>query len=453
MKYLLFALLIFCSVPLRAQDNPLRMPIDLLTGRVQLPTVVSQPPAEVRKAGIKMITVQSINGNAGKRDTTPGYRMLFSDRGDQVNYHWEFRDFKGFNSIRYNADGTVAVKQWKSSEQAGCGTGGMALWFNKNYREYTYKHGRPVLLRALSMKEDFPREQIGDSAGTFTAYGYDDRNRLATEQQYAFDPWKPGDTLLHRVTAYRYNRKGQLLHHFVYDALYSRPRAVMDSLIDRTPGDFTTVLLRQSYRWNKYGLHPGPPSPDLSEEEEEVLEKNRRWRDSLDFELSDFYLEDGKNSFLAYTGYEYDPSGMLTGMICMVRDELSRRDTFVYDRQGQLVAWESWHLDSETGRELWEPAGFGREAQHWTWQFTYDGKGRVRSCRVERSQSDQPGYSQPAYRFRPEEEITYLLDYDARGKVIHVREETREHHYGFNPEVIPPLTTDTTEHLVLYERW
>lgn len=449
MKYLLPILFLLCGGPLRAQDNPLRLPVDLLTGRILPPLTTAPQAANVRKAGVRSIVIQHIEERPEKRDTTDSHRELFSNRGDQVVCHHEFRDFGGFNSIRYNTDGTIAARQWKSSEQAGCGTGGMAFWFNKNYREYSYRKKQLVGMRALSMKEDFPREQIGDTAGMFTIYTYNDHDRLATEQQYAYDPWKPGDTLLNVIAEYRYNSRGQLLHHFVYDALYSRERSVMDSLIAQTPDSFTTILLRQSYHWNECGLHSDTVAANLSDEQQEARDR----RDSIDLELSYFYLEDQKNSFRTYTGYEYGPSGLLTGIVFFAGDELSRRDTFTYDKDGQMLTWESWHLDGGVGRERWEPSGLTQRAQHWTWHFIYDGKGRVRSCRLERSESARPNYPEHRYHFRAEEETTYLLDYDARGRVTAVQEEARRHHYGFNPDFIPPLTTDTTQYLIRYEQW
>lgn len=451
MKPFLLTLLIFCSGLLRAQDNPLLLPVDLLTGRVQPSLVTSPQPAEVRKARVKSITVQRIEEKPGKRDTIHCYKEVFSPGGHKIPYHRAHRDFDGFNSIQDNPDGTMASLRWKSEEQAGCYTGGMVFWHNNNYKEYTYRKGRLTVMREFCTRDTVPRERIGPKAGHFTVYTYD-KNRPTAETRYAYNPLKPEDTLEDKIIVYRYNKDGQLLHHFAYDARYSRPRPAMDSQIGTTPDDFTAILLRQSYHWNESGLRPAPPpTPDLSEEEEEARDKAKDWRDSVDAALSDFYLEDRKNDFETYTGYEYGPSGLQTGMVRFVQDELSRRDTFTYDKDRRLIRWESWHLDYDLGTEAWE-AGARALPLHWTWHFTYDRKGKIVSCRLERYWSPEPTFTDRSYHFRVEEESTYWLEYDGKGRAIRVQQEAREHHYDFNPDFIPPLTTDTTTYLVQYER-
>lgn len=240
---------------------------------------------------------------------------------------------------------------------------------------------------------------------------------------------------------------------FTYTSRYSRPQSTMDSLMEQASPELGTILLRQSSQWHDTVMRYDFPEPDNeTDEASETRQAAIDFRDSADAARTDFY-EDDKNAFEDCIAYDYTPEGLLKSKLHFKGTDLSRKDTFTYNDKGQFVKWETWHLDYDNDFQPWELPEYNPLALHAIWSFTYDGRGRVATCTLQHYTSPLLRYSDRNYHFQIEKEITYTLLYDPAGKVSQVNAQETAWHYNMNPDVMPPVTHETTIYPIRYETW
>jgi hypothetical protein len=443
--------LIFLCHTTSAQTSPLLLPVNLVNG--QIIDLVSNTPdtKAIRNAGIKSITLFSPERHDTTSTLVERYREIYSKMGDEIPYSSEFRDYHGYNNILYKK-GLMAEKQWRSEQTLGCGTGGITMLHQENHTRYFYRK-KQLVTEITSVKTEGGRwrDTIAVPVSVKT-YNYDRKGFSTSDESYHL-PAAGGKDTLREINAYRYNKNGQLTMSFQYEVPFSPARSVMDSLIDLAPDQLGNILLRQSSQWHDtVMLQAFPEKENETDEEYENRQSAINLRDSSDAELTAFY-EDDKNDFKELVSYSYTASGALAGKLHFVQSDLSRMDTFWYNEKGQLLRWETWHLEGDNDFQPWERNNLNPLPLHAIWTFTYDGNGRVATCLLNHEASPPLNYSDGHYHFRKEKDVLYTLIYNTDGDMGKVLEKITAYHYGYDPAFMPPVTYEVTDYRLLYEKW
>ena len=456
-KYFLCLLLTISVTNLALSQNPMLAPVNFMTGHVNVFAADSQDPEALRKAKVRAITIARVETSLEetefeKTDTQHVYKEIFTKEGDQIPYHAEFRDFGGFNRIDYNSNGTMAHKQWKGLQILGCGTGGITEVWQEHHTLYQY-HKKQLILTINSTRSQGGRWHDSIPVqGLHEAFFYNKKGLKTVEETY-FLPDSTGQDTMKTVRHFCYDKKGRLSLEFLHESYFSPPRRVMDSLVASSPANLATILLRQSFQWrDTIRQQDFPEGKNDTDEEQERREAALEQRDSADDAQMDFY-EDDKNRFLQCIGYNYDDQDNLVAKLHFKGTDLSRKDSFAYDAKHRLVYWELWHLDYDDDYSDWEPTEYSPLPLHAIWTFEYDERDRVKTATLLHLASSAPSFTDPAFHFRKEEEVSYTFQYDAAGKVISALDQGTYYHYDLNPDFMPPVTHETETFLVQYDLW
>ncbi|RYZ48358.1 MAG: hypothetical protein EOP49_18860, partial [Sphingobacteriales bacterium] len=266
----------------KAQNNPLQLPVNPVTGHIIDPLFDAEDRVAVRKAGIHSVRIYSIHPGVNATDTSDRYKQIFTRQGDEIPVQRNSGNGTDFNNIFYNSNNTIARIQWKETQTVGCYTSGISHVHQEKYRQFFYDK-KKLLLEVHSTKSEGGRWH--DSIpmnGLHIAYQYNKKGLKTARESYYLPDTLSKDTLKD-VTRYRYTRKGQLSQVYAYQSYFSPPRQVMDSLIEQAPVNLAEILLRQSPQW--YDTVKARTFAELVNETDEAYEARtaaRDYRDSVD---------------------------------------------------------------------------------------------------------------------------------------------------------------------------